>query len=199
MRVDDIYFFDGVDLTNPTAGFDAGITWNPEALTITGNYTQAAGATLELNLLNPSQHDVLQVTGTASLAGTLKVTLATGAAAPQLGDMFDILNFASASGGFDTFDLPGLDAGLMWKTSDLVTTGALSVVTALPGDFDFDGDVDGRDFLTWQRDPNVGDLADWQANYGVGGLGAVTSVPEPASVVMAVLVVLCGVIMPRVY
>jgi hypothetical protein len=41
---------------------------------------------------------------------------------------------------------------------------------ALPGDFDFDGDVDGRDFLVWQRNPSVGDLADWQSNYGVGSL-----------------------------
>lgn len=29
-----------------------------------------------------------------------------------------------------------------------------------PGDFDLDGDVDGADFLLWQRNPSVGDLAD---------------------------------------
>jgi hypothetical protein len=34
------------------------------------------------------------------------------------------------------------------------------------GDYDGDGDVDGRDFLLWQRNPSVGDLADWQENYG---------------------------------
>lgn len=35
-----------------------------------------------------------------------------------------------------------------------------------------DGDVDGRDFLVWQRGESpasAGDLADWQANYGSGG------------------------------
>jgi hypothetical protein len=54
------------------------------------------------------------------------------------------------------------------------------------GDFDLDGDVDGRDFLTWQRHANSGnrydqgdadlngvvngaDLAIWQAAYGSGG------------------------------
>ena len=36
-----------------------------------------------------------------------------------------------------------------------------------------DGDVEGRDFLVWQRgyavpSASAGDLADWQANYGVG-------------------------------
>jgi hypothetical protein len=52
-----------------------------------------------------------------------------------------------------------------------------------PGDFDGDSDVDGHDFLIWQRDTSVGNLADWQANYGTGfgGLASVTSVPEPAS------------------
>ena len=62
-----------------------------------------------------------------------------------------------------------------------------------PGDFDFDGDVDGRDFLVWQRNPGVGDLADWQANYGTGSLIATsTIVPEPASLAWgAALLTLC--------
>ena len=41
---------------------------------------------------------------------------------------------------------------------------------------DADGDVDGRDFLVWQRSSDApapslsgSDLADWQANYGTGG------------------------------
>jgi hypothetical protein len=56
----------------------------------------------------------------------------------------------------------------------------LQLLAATPGDFDGDGDVDGRDFVEWQRDPSVGDLADWQANYGTNSnaIGAV-AVPEP--------------------
>jgi hypothetical protein len=54
----------------------------------------------------------------------------------------------------------------------------------LPGDFDNDGDVDGRDFLTWQRNPAVGDLADWQNNYGMGPLAAVGAVPEPSTALL---------------
>ena len=34
------------------------------------------------------------------------------------------------------------------------------------GDFDGDGDVDGRDFLAWQRNPSVGSLTAWQNEYG---------------------------------
>ncbi|GEM_PF-716769 len=67
-----------------------------------------------------------------------------------------------------------------------------------PGDFDEDGDVDGRDFLVWQRDPGVGDLADWQGNYGDGMLAALSAlhgggtppanaVPEPGGVALLML------------
>lgn len=48
---------------------------------------------------------------------------------------------------------------------DYVETVLQSPISDL-GDFDEDGDVDGRDFLTWQRNPSVGNLADWQDNYG---------------------------------
>jgi hypothetical protein len=58
-----------------------------------------------------------------------------------------------------------------------------------PGDFDEDGDVDGRDFLQWQRGESptpfsAGDLTDWQTNYGASGLAAVTAVPEPGSLML---------------
>ncbi len=51
------------------------------------------------------------------------------------------------------------------------------------GDFDNDGDADGKDFLVWQRGNSPapfssGDLADWQAGYG-SPLSAATAVPEP--------------------
>jgi hypothetical protein len=62
------------------------------------------------------------------------------------------------------------------------------------GDFDNDGDVDGRDFLLWQRNQSVGNLSDWQANYGFepGMLTSTsTAVPEPGSISLA-LVALSG-------
>lgn len=58
------------------------------------------------------------------------------------------------------------------------------------GDFDGDGDVDGRDFLIWQRGEtspplDAGDLADWQNHYGTGTLTANMSVvPEPSSLAL---------------
>ena len=62
-------------------------------------------------------------------------------------------------------------------------------VTLVPGDFDGDGDVDGNDFLIWQRNPSIGNLSDWQANYGagIGPLTAATAVPEPTALLLLVV------------
>jgi hypothetical protein len=57
------------------------------------------------------------------------------------------------------------------------------------GDFDLDSDVDGADFLAWQRGevsnpPSQSDLNDWQANFGAVDRSAAatsTAVPEPAT------------------
>ncbi len=59
----------------------------------------------------------------------------------------------------------------------------------IPGDFDEDGDVDGRDFLSWQRGVSPTpfsptDLATWQGAYNGGALGAFSAVPEPAAIVL---------------
>jgi hypothetical protein len=70
-----------------------------------------------------------------------------------------------------------------------VSTLVLHAVTTLPGDFNADGKVDGRDFLVWQRNPGVGDLADWQANYGLSITADLSSsvVPEPTTLFYGIL------------
>jgi len=64
----------------------------------------------------------------------------------------------------------------------------------LPGDFDGDGDVDGNDFLRWQRgeSPNPmspSDLDEWEANFGttVPLSATSTAVPEPSTSIAALL------------
>jgi len=57
----------------------------------------------------------------------------------------------------------------------------------LAGDFDLDEDVDGADFLRWQRDGlSASDLADWEANFGTAAPleAASTNVPEPSTGLM---------------
>jgi hypothetical protein len=118
------------------------------------------------------------------------------------------------SGGFH--DMNGRDnyvetsQGVAYGTPITNTLGAPNLFY-LDGDFDLDGDVDGRDLMIWQRNYGYGDglalggevtalrthgdtngdwkvdgldLADWQANYGSGGslAASTTAVPEPATI-----------------
>ncbi len=67
-----------------------------------------------------------------------------------------------------------------------------SNAAGLPGDFDNDGDVDGRDFLAWQRGettPAFGaaKLAEWQNAYNGGALSGLNTVPEPSALCLALL------------
>ena len=68
----------------------------------------------------------------------------------------------------------------------------------LPGDFDQDGDVDGRDFLAWQRGESPiplspENLAEWQSSFGTGPLLAnLSAVPEPPTLALAVCLLVLG-------
>ncbi len=62
------------------------------------------------------------------------------------------------------------------------------IAVGIDGDFDGDLDVDGADFLEWQR--NLGDATNlglWESNFGPPGpaVGAAASVPEPSSLLLA--------------
>ena len=97
------------------------------------------------------------------------------------------------------------------EPNDLITTGLVSYVSTVENaNFDGDADVDGADFLTWQRGFGTGttlaqgdanasgsvdgaDLAIWQSQHGATGLlSGVQSVPEPSSALLLVLAG-CGV------
>lgn len=99
----------------------------------------------------------------------------------------------SAAVGGEWYDLTG-DMTLTAADLTELVDGILG--TAL-GDFDLDGDVDGRDFLAWQRGHGMfdgNDLADWQANYGFNNmaLAASSAVPEPGSLVMCSVALIIG-------
>ncbi len=71
-----------------------------------------------------------------------------------------------------------------------IQTGLIDLIATGPnGDFDGDGDVDGRDFLRWQRGGSPApfsstDLAAWQNAYGVGPLSSLEAVPEPTALTL---------------
>ncbi|MBX3425545.1 MAG: autotransporter-associated beta strand repeat-containing protein [Pirellulales bacterium] len=176
-------WYDGLSFSD---GSTAAIS---QTMTVSGDLTLNAGSTLAIDISTPSAHDKLNVTGNLAAGGTLAVSLQAGSPTLAAGNVFDILDFASASGSFSTVSLPSLTGGLSWDTSSLLTTGQLSVVAGgLPGDFNSDTKVDGSDFLAWQRNPGVGNLSDWRTNYGAGvgpATPAVGAVPEPSTLILA--------------
>ncbi|BBO33538.1 hypothetical protein [Lacipirellula parvula] len=166
------------------------------ALTFSGNYAQNALGQLAIELGGTTpgvSHDLLAVTGAATLGGSLKVSFVAGFT-PTAGSLFTFLTAQNITGTFSTTTLPTLPARLIWETAYGANSVALRVV--LPGDFTGDGRVDGADFLTWQRGGSprpfaAADLTLWRQNFGVAfpaaSTAAATSVPEPASVLCAAL------------
>jgi hypothetical protein len=79
----------------------------------------------------------------------------------------------------------------------------LTPAPSIPGDFDFDGHVDGDDLAVWRsafgvdaagdadgdRDSDASDFLGWQRNLGAGGPAEAASnfVPEPTTCALAVL------------
>jgi hypothetical protein len=94
-------------------------------LTVQGSYTQTATGVLLIPIAGPSQYGQLAVTGSATLDGTLQVTLLDNYV-PAVSASFPILTFADYSGGFAT------EVGLalphhrslkpVWDSNDLTLT-----------------------------------------------------------------------------
>ena len=71
-------------------------------LTINGNYTQTAAGTLTLKIGGTtagSQFDQVNISGTATLGGTLNVSLSNGFG-PSFGQEFPVIQFANSSTAF---------------------------------------------------------------------------------------------------
>jgi T5SS/PEP-CTERM-associated repeat protein len=163
-----------------------------------GSFTSAAPRlVLELGGTTPgAQYDQLHVTGLLALNGTLDVRLVDAGAglfAPAAGNSFDILDWGTLSGTFSSIQLPTLAGSLAWNTSQLYTTGVLSVVSpGLPGDFNNNGVVDAADYVVWRKGLGTtytkADYDVWRANFGqtagnASGASANAAVPEPTTLV----------------
>jgi hypothetical protein len=158
----------------------------------------------------PNTHMLLATAGFGALSGGVTADFV---ATPLPANFFDPLassisfNFA----GFDIVSMSGIPSSGILSLTDMTLGGTPTLVsgvnsptnsagtigsvnlTSLPGDFDHDGDVDGRDFLVWQRNTSVGDLAEWQGSYGAPLVAAVAAVPEPSCWLLLLLAA-----MPRI-
>ncbi len=186
---------------------------SPANVTFANNVGLGGEANTVIELAGPAvgtQYDQINVTGGLSLDGALSVFL-LGGYMPAAGATFDILNWGSLDGTFSSLSLPSLGGGLGWNTSQLYTTGVLSVAVApgVPGEYNNNGTVDAADYVLWRHSlgrsitlpsdttPGAVSQADfdvWRANFGTSSgsgssLGAnalvnVAAVPEPSLLVM---------------
>jgi hypothetical protein len=126
---------------------------------------------------------------------------------PTLGGVFDLFNWGTKSGTFSAVNLPALAAGLSWDTSQLYTSGVISITTppGVSGDYNNNGVVDASDYVLWRNGGplanevdtpgtvNAADYTAWQSRFGNSSSGtgagstANTAIPEPTSLVLLIL------------
>lgn len=177
---------------------------------VQGNYFQFSDGQLSIQLAGTTadtQYDELIASGTAFLAGRLQVQLMSGFA-PVAGNTFNVLSATSVIGGFTSFDLPQLTAGLVWNINQTATSVSLSITAA---DFNKDGIVDAEDYVYWRKtNGSTSDYQLWRKSLGgrqggvfFAGSSAAGSglqsgaVPEPSTGFMAALAALLGSFVSR--
>ncbi len=162
-------------------------------LDIAENFSQSVGGTLAVEL-DDLISGSLSVGGTASLAGTLQISLDIDYI-PDVGDAFELISAADIVDTFDDVELPEIEAGLAWHLDYGATSVDLVVLYA--ADFDHNGTVNSLDLSVWQEAYGASSLGDadgdgdtdgrdfliWQRQFGNSvplSLGAQT-IPEPSS------------------
>jgi hypothetical protein len=178
------------DNVNFTGTFSPGLS--PTIVTA-GNLAFSSTSTLEMELSGTtagSQYDQIQASGALTLTGILNISLIIGFT-PAAGNSFNLLDWSSVAGTFSSLQLPTLSGGLQWNTSQLYTTGELSV--SLPGDYNQNGTVDAADYVVWRKGLGTTytqtDYDVWRAHFGQtissgAGAGGSAIVPEPATLVL---------------
>lgn len=191
-----------IDLTAPGSAF------------IRGNFSQPSTGTFAVNLAGLTQtteYDVLEISETARLGGTLEVSLIDGFL-PLIGNTFQILTAMSVVNTFA--DVHTFDEGNLFDFDVTVIYSPTDVVIQiddvyLAGDYNRNGEVDAADYVTWRMmlgkigtnlpaDGNDDGMIDeedydvWIDHFGNTAPGAGASatspaVPEPASLRLALV------------
>lgn len=176
------------------------------SIAIAGTYSQSTSGTLAIELggsATDADYDQLLITRDATLAGTLDVAL-IGDFVPQIGQTFTILLADYVDGRFATERLPSVP-GMLFDVIYGPQSVVISISSALNADFDEDGDIDGKDFLAWQRGLGLGagaelsdgdangdgvvnglDLSIWTSQFGEGPTGL--SIPEPITLALSMVI-----------
>ena len=178
------------------------------------NAVNLSGGTTEMRLFSTATNDsdklVQSTTGDLTYGGILKISNVNSSTF-DIGNNWDLFNFASESGSFsndsvfgtvgDGINLPLLAAGKKWSFE--YTIGVLSVVSGiLPGDTNGDFVVDAADYIAVKQnfgmtegatlaqgnfDSDIDGNVDWDdlqilmAKFGTRSIGGAPPAPEPAA------------------
>lgn len=156
-------------------------------LTVADDFSLADTGVLSMEIggtIAGTDYDQVAAGNLVYLEGMLDVSFVNSFTA-SYGDSFEVVTAADELlGGFDSYDLPSLATGLAWGADYQADSMTLKVT--LPGDHDLDGDVDGLDFLVWQREGDSKlltgfSLSEWETYYGTAPPSSVNAVPEPTT------------------
>lgn len=122
----------------------AAVGTSPGQWNVAGNYTQTATGRYEWETAGTgvAQADRLTITGNASLAGVLDISV-IGPFVPDWGDSWTIMSYASRVGDFTSFIAPALGPNLFWWRDVGATSYVLGVRNG--ADTNRDGVVDFLD------------------------------------------------------
>jgi T5SS/PEP-CTERM-associated repeat protein len=195
---------------------DARPGFSPGVMSFGGDVTFGPFASVAIELAGTTpgaEYDQIVVIGNLALDGTLEVSLINDFI-PSAGQSFNLLDWGGLAGTFSSLTLPAL-SGLAWNTSQLYTTGVISVAAApvLLGDYNNNGTVDAADYTVWRnmlgQTVAAGSGADgtgplgvpdglvdrldydfWKSHYGntiASGSSSTVTVPEPSCAIMFLL------------
>ena len=187
---------------------------SPGTLQVEGDFAQQTHGRLVMEITRPfmtdlgyvQPTDLLDVSGTLSLDGTLAVRLLHDFI-PAPGDRFELLRFGQLTGEFAEIELPSLPDDRAWSLKSLYSDGELRVVPHVIGDSDRDGFFSSDDMVVvfqaglyetgqtaawetgdWNADGffDSGDMV-YAFQAGTYEMGPMALVPEPSAIYAALM------------
>ncbi len=198
-------FLDNTTIWTPgTFQTQAALVLAPSTSTLIGDLDMAGSNSFFIELGDP-KYSRLEIAGDAAVAGLISIGLSQDYN-PEIGDSFEIM-FADdgVAGTFSSVAAPFIN-GFSFTVGYLPNAVVINVEAGgvFNADFDMNGQIDGNDFLIWQRGlgittgatlgdgdanadgmVNADDLAVWRFQTGQGpSRPAFSAVPEPASLAL---------------
>lgn len=190
---------------------DVHVGGSPGTLNVAGTYTQDAGSTTSFSITGTqagTQYSQLVVGGNLQLGGRVVFSFEDGFA-PLAGQTFDLITVAGTS-QLNNLQIQVRNVAPNFQYSFAPFAGGyrLTALTSgqyepdLPGDFNDDGAIDARDYVTWRkglgRQFTQSDYSVWRAHFGqTAGSGAAggtqAAVPEPRAGLLLIAVLFAAV------